>query len=112
VELILGEIDETLPVFQEYIQHKKFQIELIHIDTDIRKSCDSVYRHLGDLIMPDKTVIVLDEGYNWVGEANSDDAWKNDEYGATMDFQRARGYSIDYLAYNVNHQQLALVFRD
>jgi hypothetical protein len=114
VQLILGEIYEKLGFFKEYVKDKNLQIELIHIDTDIFESCEAIYKRLDDLILPDKTVVILDEGYNWEGEDGSSDnpyeAWKNHEFKATRDFAKEKDYKIKYLAYNKEHQQLALIF--
>lgn len=116
VQLVLGLIQNTLPTFIEYLEHKKFHIELIHIDTDIYESCQLIYETLNSLILPDKTIVILDEGYNWQGDVGSSDnryaAWGNHEFRATNEFAYARGYRVEYFAYNNQHQQLALVFHN
>ena len=110
VKLVMGEIGESLSKFVEYIEKKKYSIDFIHIDTDIRQSCKSIYKHLKQLIKPNKTVIVLDEGFNYRNDITSEEIWKNHEIKETEKFAKSNALHIDYIAYNEFHQQVALIF--
>lgn len=113
-KLVMGKIGHTLPIFiAEHLTAEKNSISFIHIDTDIYSTADTIYRCLEDYILPEKTVIILDEGYNyWETEDQYvDNGWQSHEFKATNEFALRKGYEIEYLGYNATHQQLVLRFK-
>ncbi len=109
--LVIGDIDETLDVFVDDILKQK-SVSFIHIDTDTFAAAQKIYEILGDYIEPEKTVIALDEGYNFSDDtrADGDNEWTKHEYAATIEFAVRRNYVVNFLAYNENHQQLIITF--
>lgn len=76
VELIKGDIKETLP---EYIaQNGQMRISLLHIDTDIYEPCKIGLENLYDLIVPGG-VIVLDDYSTIEGETVAVDEFFKDK---------------------------------
>jgi hypothetical protein len=67
-------------------------------------------------VVADKTIIVLDEGYNFQGTADYQeqvlDQWKFHEFQSIHNFAREHHYSIHYIGYNENGQQLAFSFKE
>jgi len=97
VELIKGWFDDTLPMFAKQATHP---IALLHIDCDIYSSTVSAFQHLGGLLR-EGTVIVFDEFYNYPG-------YENHEFKAFMEFLESQSFKAEYLAFNTNHQQVAV----
>ncbi len=112
--LIMGLIKDTLPVFkEEFLKPQNKKLAFIHIDTDIYDSAATIFNELEEFILPDKTVIVLDEGYNyWAKEdLESPDEFKKHELKASEEFALRNAYDIKYLFYNKTHQQLSFIFK-
>lgn len=99
VQLIKGWFNNTLPLFKENILHK-LPIAFLHIDCDLYSSTKTVFDVLGDNIVPG-TIIVFDELYNYPG-------FDKHEIKALYEFLETKNFSIEYLAYNVNHEQVAV----
>lgn len=111
VHLVVGLIKDTLPNFLRTDTAKNFYFPLIFIDTDLYSSAKTILEELGDCITPNKTIIVLDEGYNFKSDGGGEDNdWMNHEFKAIQDFGTNNGYIIKYIAYNGNGQQLALIY--
>ncbi len=112
VSLVIGLIEDTLPTFNTNILTTA-PVAFIHIDSDTVEAATTIYNGLKNKIEPGKTIIVLDEGYNFTDKENArDDEWKKHEFSATQQFARQMGYTIQYLAFNENHQQLVLIFNE
>lgn len=112
-KLIIGEIAETLPLFiKELIIQKKKTIDFIFIDTDLYSSAKSIYENLAQYIIPDKTVLVLDQGYNYWQKTDKmrKDYWEQYEMRATKEFAKMMKYKINFKGYNRLHQQLIITF--
>lgn len=112
-KLVIGQIEETLPIFKNQFLKENDYIHFIHIDTDIYESARCIYQNLQDHIKPGMTIIVLDEGYNYFAteDVDGDDEWIKHEFRATEEFARSKNYDINFLAFNTTHQQLALTFK-
>ncbi|MFM8833005.1 MAG: hypothetical protein ACKOEV_05160, partial [Cytophagales bacterium] len=59
-----------------------------------------------------KTVIYLDEGYNFSDPINGHTEWKKHEYLALNQFAEQNNLTINYLACNRNHQQLVVILEN
>lgn len=115
VNLVMGEIESTLPLFKKNCLEKyNLTIDFIYIDSDLYETAKIIYDELGEYIRPEKTILVLDEGYNFSrkDEVNGHREWKDHEYKATAEFAQdeTRKFNRKYLAYNKNHQQLVMTF--
>lgn len=99
VVLFPGWFNEVLPIFKNEIL-KSTPIALLHIDCDIYSSTVDVFAFLGDHIT-DGTVIVFDELYNYPG-------YENHEFKAFMEFLEKQDFDVEYLAYNIYHEQVAV----
>lgn len=101
VLLIKGWFNESLPDFLE--SNSIFKIGLLHIDCDLYSSTKDIFQILSDKIFKG-TVIIFDEYFNYVG-------WQNGEYKAFQEFISQRKLSYDYIAYNSNHEQVAIIIK-
>lgn len=111
--LIIGWIEETLPVFKkQYLMDE--EVAFIHIDSDSNEAANTIFNELDEYIKPDKTVVILDEGYNFSDKTRNDghNEWLKHEFLATESFAKRKNYEIEYLAFNENHQQLVLIFKN
>jgi hypothetical protein len=98
VSLIKGWFDQTLPRFAA--EHHG-PVALLHIDCDLYSSTRCVFDHLGDRIRPG-SVLVFDEFFNYPG-------WEEHEYRAFNEFVEERRLSWEYLCYNGEHEQVAIL---
>lgn len=101
VLLIKGWFNESLPVFLE--SNSILKVGLLHVDCDLYSSTKDVLQILDDKIFKG-TIIIFDEYFNYVG-------WKNGEYRAFQEFVSERKLSYDYIAYNSNHEQVAIIIK-
>jgi len=98
VKLYKGWFNESLPIFKEQFL-KNQPIAFLHIDCDIYSSTKTIFDILGDNIVPG-TIISFDELYNYPG-------FENHELKAFIEFLDSKNLSMEFLAYNVNHEQVA-----
>ncbi len=99
VKLYKGWFSETLPIFKKNIL-KNQPIAFMHIDCDIYSSTKTIFDLLGDNIIPG-TILSFDELYNYPG-------FENHELKAFFEFLDTRNLSAEFLAYNSNHEQVAI----
>jgi len=100
VSLIKGWFNKTLPVFLE--QHRGL-IGFLHIDSDLYSSAKTIFELLEPKLKPG-AVIVFDEYFNYPG-------WKQGEYKAFMEFLEKTGYAFEFIGYNRNEEQVAVILR-
>jgi hypothetical protein len=100
VSLIKGWFNKTLPVFLE--QHRGL-IGFLHIDSDLYSSAKTIFELLEPKLRPG-AVIVFDEYFNYPG-------WKQGEYKAFMEFLEKTGYAFEFIGYNRNEEQVAVILR-
>lgn len=94
-----GWFRDTLSKFKKEVL-KDFPIAFLHIDSDIYSSAKEVFQALGDNIR-EGTIIVFDEFYNYPG-------YENHEWKAFNEFLNDKKFAVEYIVYNVNHEQVAL----
>lgn len=99
VELYPGWFKDTLPPFKEKVL-KDAPIALLHIDCDLYSSTKDTFNSLKGNIH-EGTILVFDELYNYPG-------YENHEFKALHEFLSERNLKAEYLAYNENHEQVAL----
>lgn len=97
VDLIKGWFSDTLPAF---LNARPDPIAFLHIDCDIYSSASYVLQSLADRIKAG-TIIVFDELFNYPG-------FENHELKALDEFLAKTGYRAEYLAYNTNHESVAI----
>lgn len=99
VELHPGWFKDTLPKFKKEIL-KETPVAFLHIDCDLYSSTKEVFEILKENIC-DGTVILFDEFYNYQGsEVN--------ERKAFDEFLKETSFSVEYLVYNRNSEQVAV----
>ncbi len=99
VELVKGWFKDTLPQFLK--THGSGEpVAFLHVDSDIYSSAATAFIILGPRIGPG-TIIVFDELYNYPG-------YENHEFKAFQEFLSKSGFGARYLAYNQNHEQVAI----
>lgn len=94
-----GLFEEILPQFVDEVLRDQ-QIALLHIDSDIYSSARTVLFTLKNNLKPG-SIIVLDECYNYPG-------YERNEWKALNEFLAATNLKAKFLAYNQNHEQVAL----
>ncbi len=99
VKLVKGWFEDTLGDFMSSFPSDE-PIAFLHIDSDLYSSAATAFKKLGDRIQPG-TIIVFDEFYNYPG-------FENHEFKAFQEFLNERNLKAHYLAYNVNHEQVAV----
>lgn len=115
-KLIIGQLEDTLPIFCPQVLDGQGRLELLHVDTDIYRSARNAFTILSPWIVPSRTVIILDEGYNYFSKENTEshDEWRKGEYKAVLELvellenRDEKNYRIHYHAFNEQHQQLIL----
>jgi predicted O-methyltransferase YrrM len=98
VELVVGRFDDALPAF--VAAHPEESLALLHVDCDLYSSTKTVFRFLGDRIVPG-TIIVFDEYFNYPG-------WQLHEYRAFQEFVAASQLKYEYLGLVPSHAQVAV----
>lgn len=99
VAQIPGWFEETLPEFVHAVL-KDQPIAFLHVDSDIYSAAATAFKVLGGNIK-EGTIIVFDEFYNYPGSQEHE--WK-----AFQEFLAANSFHVEYLAYNENHEQVAV----
>lgn len=97
VELIKGLFSDTLSPFA---QTHSDPIAFLHVDCDLYSSTTYAFEIFGKQIQPG-TIIVFDELYNY-------DGYQNHEFKAFQEFLAESRLKCEYLAYNVNHEQVVV----
>ena len=72
----------------------------LHVDCDLYSSCKTAFEVFGHRIVPG-TIIVFDEFYNYPGSSLH-------EYKAFQEFLLKSDLKARYLAYNTQHEQVAV----
>jgi predicted O-methyltransferase YrrM len=101
VVLIKGWFDKTLP---EFAKNQSKLVAFLHIDCDLYSSTKVVFDNLGDKIKPG-CVIVFDEYFNYPG-------WREGEIKAFHEFLEKYNLKYEYIGYNAQHQQAAVVIKE
>lgn len=99
VTLIKGMFSDTLVNFVNAVDAKE-KIAFLHVDCDIYSSTSTAFQILGPKIKSG-TVIVFDELYNYSN-------YENHEFKAFEEFLDNSGLAARTLAYNINHEQVAV----
>ncbi|MDQ0423312.1 hypothetical protein J2045_004364 [Peteryoungia aggregata LMG 23059] len=97
VELVVGWFDRTLPSF---LDAHPGPVSFLHVDCDLYSSTQTVFTQLRERIVPG-TIILFDEYFNYPG-------WELHEYKAFQEFAVSTGLQYEYIALNLNHQQVAV----
>ncbi len=97
VTLFKGWFATTLPRFA--VEHSG-PVAFLHIDCDLYSSTKCILEHLGSRLVPG-SVVVFDEFFNYPG-------WEEHEFRAFSEFAAARCLRHEYLAYNSQHEQVAM----
>ena len=103
VNLYKGWFKDSIP---EYLKDHKKQLEdilFLHIDCDIYSSTKTIFNLLGHKIVKG-TIIVFDEYFAYHG-------WEKHEFAAFQEFINKNNLNYEYLAYNVNAMQVAVVIK-
>jgi len=98
VELVKGWFEKTLPSF--LADHPQ-EVAFLHIDCDLYSSTKTVLDLFSPRIRPG-CVIVFDEYFNYPG-------WQMGEYKAFQEYVHTHGTKYRYLAFNRNHEQVAVI---
>jgi Macrocin-O-methyltransferase (TylF) len=101
VRLIKGWFDVTLPRF---VTEHTGPVALLHIDCDLYSSTKCIFTNLGDRLVAG-SVIVFDEYFDYAG-------WEQHEFRAFAEFVADAGLHYRYLAYNRQHEQVAVQMID
>lgn len=100
VVLIKGWFDKTLP---EFVKSQSKSVAFLHIDCDLYSSTKVIFDNFGEKIKPG-CVIVFDEYFNYPG-------WKEGEIKAFHEFLDTHHLEYEYIGYNANHEQAAVVIK-
>lgn len=103
VRVYKGLFADTLPQVKAHVL-KDNPIAFLHIDCDSYTPTKDVFTALGTSIHPG-TVIVFDELYNYPSYAQHE--WK-----ALQEFLKETGFEIEFLAFNINHEQVAMRIKE
>ncbi|ANH78852.1 TylF/MycF/NovP-related O-methyltransferase [Candidatus Chlamydia sanziniae] len=99
VKLIKGWFKDTLINFAQTVDPKE-KVAFLHIDCELYSSSVTAFEAFGSRICPG-TIIVFDEFYNFPG-------YESHEFKAFQEFLNKTGLGAQYLAYNANHEQVAI----
>jgi len=97
VELKKGWFADTLP---QFIALQDEPIAFLHVDCDVYQSTAQGLDILSSLIV-DRTILLFDEYYNYP-------TFQDHEHKALQEFLEKHRFEVDYIAYNVNHEQVAV----
>jgi len=100
VKLIKGLFSDTL---DDFLKENREQISFLHIDCDLYSSTKYVLEKLKDRLRAG-SIILFDEFYNYPG-------WEDGEYKAWQEFVNLYNIKYDYIGYNINHEQVALIIK-
>lgn len=98
VTLISGWFKDSLPNFlkEVLIDSNLF----LHIDCDLYSSTKDVFDHLGNKLKG-TVYILFDEYFNYP-------FWEHHEFRAFQEFIKDSGYQYEYVAINIDHEQVLL----
>ena len=100
VTLIKGWFNQTLPGF---LKENPGDVGFLHVDSDLYSSAKTIFELLEPRLKPG-AVIVFDEYFNYP-------EWEQGEHKAFTEFLEWTGYSVEYLGYARNEEQLAVILR-
>jgi hypothetical protein len=100
VELVQGWFNESLPPF---LQKHPGKVAFLHVDCDLYSSCKIVFEMLESRLVSG-TVIVFDEFFNYP-------QWEDGEFKAFQEFLAKTGLSCEFIGYNRNGEQAAVVLK-
>jgi len=101
VTLVKGWFNETLPV---YLAQNKGPVGFLHVDSDLYSSAKTVFELLEPRLKPG-AVIVFDEYFNYP-------EWQEGEYKAFAEFLERTNLAFDFIGYNRNGEQVAVILRE
>ena len=97
VSLIKGWFDATLP---EFLAEHREPAALFHIDCDLYSSTRCVLKHFENRLVAG-SILIFDEFFNYPG-------WEEHEFRAFSEIVEERSLTHQYLAYNAEHEQVAI----
>lgn len=100
VKLYRGLFGESLP---QLLRDDARTVSFLHIDCDLYTSTMDIFDLISSRLCPG-TVIVFDEYFNYPG-------WEQHEHRALIEASKRSGFTFDYLFYNPNGQQTAIIIR-
>ena len=100
VTLVKGWFNETLPGF---LKENPGEVGFLHVDSDLYSSAKTIFESLEPRLKPG-AVIVFDEYFNYP-------EWEQGEHKAFTEFLGRTGYSVEYIGYNRNEEQMAVILR-
>jgi hypothetical protein len=98
VTLVKGWFNESLPGFLK--EHPE-PMSFLHIDCDLYSSTKTIFELCKERIVKG-TVIIFDEYFNY-------DGWEEGEYKAFREFVMENNLRYEYVGYNRNHEQVAVM---
>lgn len=98
VKLVKGFFDATLPGWTKNNLSPESKISLLHVDSDLYESCQTILNELNAHICPG-TFILFDEYFNYPH-------WQNHEFKSFAEFCRAYDVTYRYVGF---HEQKVLV---
>ncbi len=98
VRIFPGWFESALP---NMLNEDKRPAAFLHIDCDLYSSTECVFDLIAGRLVAG-TVIVFDEYFNFPG-------WEQDEHRALAEAARDFGFDYEYVLYNPNGQQVAIV---
>lgn len=101
VTLHEGWFDNTIPQFLNTLADSDTPIAYLHVDCDLYSSTKTIFDLLSDRIVAG-TVIVFDEYFNY-------DGWEDSEFKAFQEYVQSNAIEYNYLTYNHEHQQVAVL---
>jgi len=101
VTLVKGWFNETLPGF---LKANPGDVGFLHVDSDLYSSAKTIFEMLEPRLKPG-TVILFDEYFNYP-------EWEEGEHKAFTEFLARTGYSVEYIGYARNEEQLAVILRE
>jgi hypothetical protein len=100
VRLVQGWFDQSLPPF---LKEHPGQVGFLHVDCDLYSSCKTMFGLLAPRLGPG-TVIVFDEFFNYP-------QWEDGEFKAFQEFLAATKLSCEFIGYNRNGEQAAVILK-
>ena len=100
VVLIKGLFSDSL---EDFLKENQQSVSFLHIDCDLYSSTKYVLEKLKDRLRAG-SIILFDEFYNYPG-------WEEGEYKAWQEFSNSYNIKYDYIGYNINHEQVALIIK-
>ncbi len=100
ITLVKGWFNETLPSF---LKEHSGQVGFLHIDCDLYSSTKTIFELMESRLSPG-TVILFDEYFNFI-------LWEEAEFKAFHEFLAKTGLSFDFIGYNRNGEQVAVILK-